>query len=619
MPKRSKKSNQGCCLVSLVIWPFQVLENLINSIFNPPSAPRTPNSRRTSSSGSTSKTSGTTDRFVDVTPASRQKASAPSFGITISYEDHFTKFVKEAQRLRSREEKTANRVAFQCYWPTYSVMSAEQQRWYFYWRTQARQGTYLPTDLSYIFVHVYEILNLVEVSNPVQAAERLRILWMHYRETYPNLDKYLADWGGDLLAVKSSGEHALAWWENLLGVDGLEIPDPVINTIVEKAIRTNGLDKLPYRIWALLSEYQPRNKFYQRYNVDHFVDHAYEKAIQVANSYYLQTSNQSLIDLYVPNRVQNYEKPVFASAVIGYSYPRVIRLASGRDYAGSPRLATSITSIMKYAENLLRKQLKFSAKLSGVELPADLAKQLDLAFVAASPAPAKPEPIRITLDPRRVATLQQESQAVSEMLDTDKTNGAKALLTDLKEVRSLWAQMSNFERLAIADLLDRKWDTSFQFGQTYGVATEQVQSALGAINQKALQILGDKLIYESNTLLSLAEDFIDELEVVVKEIPPSYDLSVQQSENHSDPWEKLFDSLEPAQVELTKILAHTGQLDGAELDRLARTHNTMGNALMDALNEKAQAALNHLPFYPDGEYWLVEEDDLPTLRQHLGL
>jgi hypothetical protein len=45
----------------------------------------------------------------------------------------------------------------------------------------------------------------------------------------------------------------------------------------------------------------------------------------------------------------------------------------------------------------------------------------------------------------------------------------------------------------------------------------------------------------------------------------------------------------------------------------------MGNAVMDSLNEKAQEFLSHIPFYLENGHWLVEEDDLPTLRQQLGI
>jgi len=499
-------------------------------------------------------------------------------------------------------------------------MNSAQQQWYFYWRSQARRGNYLPTDLSYIFVHVYELLNLIEVADSIQAADRIRTLWLAYRPAYPNLDRYLPDWGGDLLAVKAGGSYALAWWENLLQVEGLSIPDPITNVIVEKAIRTNGLDKLPYKIWSLLSDYQPRNKFYQKYNTDHFVDLAYEKAIRVANDFYQATKKKSLIDQFVSDRIHNYEKQVFSSAIIGFPYQNAVRLASGRDYAGSSRLANNITSIMKYAENILRKQLKFSAKLSGIELPSALAKQLDSAFKLAEPKPKEPEPIRITLDPNRVASLQQESRIVSEMLATDQEHAEKALLTDLPQVRAFWKMLNNLERLLVADLFSNQLHTLSEIQQGYQLEAEKVISMLTGINNKALPAIGDKLFYESKGVVSLAEDFLDELDVVVKEAPPTRDVaSAEATETDLDPWMQFFDTLEPVEVEITKIFGYNGQLSETDLDTVARAHTAMGNAVMDSLNEKAQGHLGHLPFYHDGESWQVEEDDLPKLRNFLGV
>lgn len=618
MPKRSKKSNQGCCLVSLILWPFQLLESLINSLFGTSTIVKSRPSQRKRRTTLSSNAKGGSDRFVDVVPSKR--FSPTSLGVTITYESGQTNFVKQAQKLRNKEGGVANHVPFKCYWPTYGDMNASQQKWYFYWRAQARQGNFLATDLSYIFVYVYETLNLVEVPDPIHAANRLRILWHAYRKTYPNLDRYLPEWGGDLLAVKAGGAYALEWWESLLEVDGLKIPDPIVNTIVEKALRTNGLDQLPYKIWALLSDYQPKNKFYQRYNSDHMIDLAYEKAIKVANEFYKNNKNKSLIDQFVSDRTHNYEKRVFASALIGFLYPNVARLSSGRDYAGSARLAKNITSIMKYAENILRKQMKFSAKLSGVEVSAALAKQLDIAFQPVEPEPKQPEPVHIILDQERVTTLHQESRIVSEMLATNQENVEKEMLTDLEEVRSLWQVLNNLERLILAGLLNKEQGTLLQIEQSYKLETDKTASILDAINQKALPILGDKLVYQVKSSVSLAEDFIDELDVIVRETPPSREVSsIDDVDPNLDPWMQFFDKLEPVEVELTKILGHSGQLEETELNSLAREHNAMGNAVMDSLNEKAQEHLNHLPFYPEGGYWLVEEDDLPTLRQHLGI
>lgn len=619
MPNRRRKSNQGCCLVSLVLWPFQLLESLVNSLSSPNVTSRPQAAPRKKIAPANTRKSTGTDRFVDVAPAGRQSYT-PSIGVTITYENRGSSFVKEAQKLRNERENFSNHVPFKCYWPTYSDMNGWQQQWYFYWRSKARQNIFHPTDLSYIFVHIYEILNLVETPDPIKAAERIRALWVAYRGKYPNLDRYLPDWGGDLLAVKVGGAQALAWWESALGVDGVVIPDPIVNTIVEKAIRTNGVDALPYKMWSLLSDYQPRNKFYQKYNTNHFVDLSYEKAIKVANAHYLKTTGKSVIDQFVSERVLNYEKPVFASALIGFSHPATARLATGRDYAGSTRLANNITSIMKYAENILRKQLKFSAKLSGIELPADLAKQLDLAFQQEKTQPRKPQPIKITIDHERVASLHEESRVVSEMLATEQAGSEKELLTDLEEVRTLWKALQVPERKVLAGLLAKEWSTLTQIHTALGMDLEQVFGLLEAINKKSQSMLGDKMVYQTADAIHLAEDFTDELEVVVGEMPVDQEITSPTGiEEPFNPWVQFFDALDPVEVEVTKLLGKGGQLEEAELDIIARAHNAMANAVMDSLNEKAQIHIGQLPFYPDGTSWMVEEEYLPLLRGHLGL
>jgi hypothetical protein len=556
------------------------------------------------------------NRFVDVTPVRSREPYQPSVGVSISYESTATIFLKEIQKYRNREGDLASHVPFMHYWPTYRDMNASQQDWYFYWRSQARKGNYLPTDSSYIFLHIYEILNLVEIPNTIQAANRIKILWQAYRGYYPQLDRYLPDWGGDLLAVKADGGHALGWWESFLDVDGLMIPDPVINTIVEKAIRTGGTNTLPYRIWALLSDYQPKKKFYKIHNINHQIDLAYEKAINVANDYYLRTSKKSLIDMFVSDHIYNYDKNVFASALIGYPYQRVARLASGRNYTGSTRLANNITSIMKYAENILREQLNFSAKLSGVEIPAELAKELDLAFL-----PVKPdlEPIHLTIDPTRVAALYKESQEVSTILATETENTGKALLTDLAEMRIIWMGLNILERQIIAGIFKGDLKTAIQVEQTLEPQKITASNIIETINSKSLPILGDRLVYLSNLDVSLAEDFLDELDVVIQEFP-SEKVAVEIGGSFvSDPWLLLFDKLDTAEVELLKLFGQKGSLSEAEVDAIAKAYNLMGNAAMDSLNEKALDHLGHLPIYLSGEEWLVEEDDLPILQKHLGL
>src|SRR5690606_21209608 len=70
-----------------------------------------------------------------------------------------SEFLEMAERNASRVVKHAVHVPFQAYWSSYGDMDKAQSNWYYYWRQEVRRGRYPPTDLSYIFVHVYECLH----------------------------------------------------------------------------------------------------------------------------------------------------------------------------------------------------------------------------------------------------------------------------------------------------------------------------------------------------------------------------------------------------------------------------------------------------------------------------
>jgi TerB N-terminal domain len=136
------------------------------------------------------------DRFVEIVQGGKPEKKVPAITVSIHYETGGSLFLKEAQRFHDQEGKSAEPVPFMQYWPTYSALNQAQTRWYFYWRSEIRRGNYLPTDLSYIFLHVYETLNLVENPDPDLASQRIWYLWQNYRTQHPKLDNYLPDWGG---------------------------------------------------------------------------------------------------------------------------------------------------------------------------------------------------------------------------------------------------------------------------------------------------------------------------------------------------------------------------------------------------------------------------------------
>jgi len=215
--------------------------------------------------------------------------------------------------------------------------------------------------------------------------------------------------------------------------------------------------------------------------------------------------------------------------------------------------------------------------------------------------------------------LQKESQEVSSMLATEDDNKEKPLLTDLAEVRNLWTVFNSLERQIIINIVKGDLKSVDHVEQVLALQAVNASKIIERINAQSLVALGDRLIYVSGQNLSLAEDFLDELEVVVREKPDEQSAASNDGGAVPSSWLLVFDHLDPAEVEILKLLAQKGSLPEAEIDSIARSYNMIGSVVLDSLNEKALDRLGHLPIFLNGEEWYIEEEDLPILREHLGL
>ncbi|GJM78984.1 hypothetical protein HMSSN139_14800 [Paenibacillus sp. HMSSN-139] len=98
------------------------------------------------------------------------------------------RFVQKAKELEAAVEDTAEFVPFQTYWPTYDEMQPRQLKWYLFWREEVRSGRYPDTDLSYLFVYLYELIHGIGWSEPAEGYALMERVWQGYRQRYPKLD-----------------------------------------------------------------------------------------------------------------------------------------------------------------------------------------------------------------------------------------------------------------------------------------------------------------------------------------------------------------------------------------------------------------------------------------------
>lgn len=90
---------------------------------------------------------------------------------------------------------------FYSYMPQYSQLTKAQKSYYFYWRHEMRQGRYIKTDYSYIYLYVYELINLPDVIEPEKGIKLLCRLWKEYRKELPRIDMYFSIWVRDYCLV----------------------------------------------------------------------------------------------------------------------------------------------------------------------------------------------------------------------------------------------------------------------------------------------------------------------------------------------------------------------------------------------------------------------------------
>ena len=544
------------------------------------------------------------DRFRQVSPGS----SSSTDGITISfnYTSNNDQFIKDAIAAHDVKGEPAPHIPFMAYWPTYRSFTKEQLLWYVYWRTEVRQGRYLKTDLSYIFVHVYEVLSLIEIKDPTNAVDHLMSLCKAYEQDYPKLKKYVYDWAGDLILTKIGISAGIEWWTHKLLIDHYSPPDSIMNVILQDLEKSGEIINLPYSFWDQLNSYRPHNKFYQEHNMDHSIDKAYLKAIQTVDNY-LQSSktHQGILDKYVSEKLYPQTKYTFPSAVVPSGWSKMIDLGIAKSYKSSEHLGMFLLRITKYTENILRQYNNVSAKLSGFTLEERFQKVLDKAFEIV------PEPVKIILDNGVIQTLQAESEQVADLLKTKSE--PKPLYSDIAQVRNLWSLLDSTSRYLLLAVLVG------EITHLDGMTSEIVYKKLiKNFNEQSLRILGDHIISigDGGSLL-IADDFKDEMELIFHENNLEA-LRSRTSEKAAvdsfSAWQVFYMSLTVEERGLLHQFTDRGSLSEFEIAAFARERNTMGNLIVDSICEKLIEYTGNNPIYQEGDRLVIDEDALNQLH-----
>ncbi len=185
----------------------------------------------------------------------------------------YTKFRRDALRFFDRTSDPCEYVYFFSYMPQYDQMTVSQLSYYLYWRSCVRQGNYPKTDINYLFLYIYEIINLPDRVPAAQGALMLSRLWAAYRADFLYLDKYLGEWLCDYCLIHRVSPD----WE-IVGAFAGEVAGRV--SMPEFYLKEG---RLTWPVIESLSTYDYRtSKFYAEHKetFDRHIPVAAERAVQ---------------------------------------------------------------------------------------------------------------------------------------------------------------------------------------------------------------------------------------------------------------------------------------------------------------------------------------------------
>lgn len=268
--------------------------------------------------------------------------------------EFYTKFCKDAVRYFSLTHEPCEYVYFFSYTPQYEQMTVSQMSYYLYWRDEVRKENYLKTDINYLFLYIYEIINLPDKVPPSQGAGILSRLWRVYRNDFRYLDKYLGEWLCDYCLIHRVSPD----WEALKGFAG-EIAGKV--SLPEFYLKDG---ELSWQLIEAVSSYDyKKSKYYESHakEYDFHIPRALERTV---NRVIMKNPDDFGICAMTTTRDS------YASAIVSHGSKfkmEITRYAIRKTSAkGEHDLKHIFANLIKLAENQLRSAFGIKSRFSPI-------------------------------------------------------------------------------------------------------------------------------------------------------------------------------------------------------------------------------------------------------------
>ncbi len=428
--------------------------------------------------------------------------------------NYYSVFLKNAIEYMEIKGSPCEYVPFFSYLPQYDQMNSKQLKYYFWFRENIRNGVYIKTDISYVFLYVFELLNLGSRLDVKKTQYTLTELWKAYADIFPSLSTKLPMWICDYSLL-----HRLPPPENAPGGmlrSVMSLKEFYIN------MPPNDIVGCAKSMLKHCTSYDYHtSKFYNKDNAyvfDNYILGAVIKTIQ----YY---SDESEVLSKISFGDSMIERDVYAGALCAAEQKYRIRVEYC-SFSTANELRFLIGDVVKYSENKLRVYLGIKSKMTVYSVSGELKKILDDYFDTALPrkshikAKKEKHEYDVLYDvPKKKLSLSDASKIESESWETTKElisafefeeeelyiqEPTKSMDVSDSGVRSLGNETFGIYTSLLSSMVKENIHALENFALEKGMMCDAL---VDQINEIAFDFLGDILIEERNGEYEIIEDY----------------------------------------------------------------------------------------------------------------
>ena len=212
-------------------------------------------------------------------------------------------FIKQGKLLAAYEDDYVYDRRVTHYFPTYQSLTDPELRGYFSWRTKLRRGNLQKTSLTYAFLYIYELLNQIGVTDPMDGYRKLT----EFRDAYGALDDgilpYLNLWLMDYVVYYNLDAGLLADTPQVRFNRGIAVLD---------SIQSRGDEEVIRAVKQLSPKWLERSKFYREFRED--CDTVTVRVLRRMSAHYNARCKKTMVEQYFGSFSQ-YRVILFDAAV----------------------------------------------------------------------------------------------------------------------------------------------------------------------------------------------------------------------------------------------------------------------------------------------------------------